>query len=629
MILQSASALENTLSEVFSSTEEKPIIGYKFNISQKQLEKFQFPAGELKFKEKILIGDKEFYKVQRLSNNEGNVDSETFYISTNSPSIKNLEASEFQKEIVEGFKDLEKWTSNALTSFKQADLSNSIDSSTLQEELLEKLDNFVLLCDQNSLYRSQGQSRVNVASINNEISSTKDPGMREALTHIAEAFTASSVDPNLGSEKYISYCENKIALAYQSLKKSSSLSALKWNTYDDVKSKIHEIGSDSAQYQNQLDQNIAEQTAHKEGAYAEMLKDGLALDFLNNIGDVVDDSNPLVGASKQQYQRGMDSSADFENWMSRELRNTNSCKGSDDQNQSYTPGVYELQEGKWFYAYSNGKAYKLQNQSKRKLKLFIDNPNNLGTIRVTAYNPDNNKYYNFSVPKGSYVSFYKTFKMCSFYNNPVEPAPKAPVADESQREGSIHTKIIPPAPAPKQTKAPPPPPAPDPVAPSQNQNGTEVTVSDKTQKLIDIAYEGSKKYRNEKRTITGKKASSKSLGRCSMYTLIAMRSSGCFDRTVRGDAKTMGPTFLDQGFTNLLNQPNAANTYKTLYDFPPGTVLIYGGGDAGHIEMRTKFGFVSDYFSNTPRTGSNGSKSGRKRYLIGAYVKPSCGAGSL
>lgn len=627
MILQTASAQENTLSEVFSNTDENPLIGYKFNKSKKQLEKFQFPGGELKFKEKILIGDKEFYKVQRLSNNEEKVDSETFYISTNSPSLKNLEASEFQKEIVEGFKDLEKWTSNALASFKQADLSNSIDSSTLQEELLEKLDNFILLCDQNSLYRSQGQSRVNLASINNEISNTKDSGMREALTHIAEAFTASSVDPNLGSEKYISYCENKIALAYQSLKKSSSLSALKWNTYDDVKSKIHEIGSDSTQYQNQLDHSIAEQTAHKEGAYAEMLKDGLALDFLNNIGDIVDDSNPLVGASKQQYQRGMDSSADFENWMSRELRNTNSCKGNDDQNQSYTPGVYELQEGKWFYAYSNGKAYKLQNQSKKKLKLFIDNPNNLGTIRVTAYNQDNNKYYNFSVPKGSYVSFYKTFKMCSFYNNPVEPAPKAPVADESQREGSIHTKIVPPAPAPKQAKTPAPVQDPTPTPP--NQNGDDVVVSDKTQKLIDIAYNGSKIARSSTRSVTGKKASTKSLGRCSMYTLITMRASGCFDRTVRGDAKDQGPTFLEQGFTNLLKQPNAASTYKTLYDFPPGTVLIYGGGDAGHIEMRTKFGFVSDYFSNTPRTGSSGSKSGRKRYLIGAYVKPSCGAGSL
>lgn len=46
---------------------------------------------------------------------------------------------------------------------------------------------------------------------------------------------------------------------------------------------------------------------------------------------------------------------------------------------------------------------------------------------------------------------------------------------------------------------------------------------------------------------------------------------------------------------------------------PVGSVLVYGGNGAGHVEIRTKTGFVSDFESPTPS----------KRPLIGVYVKPS------
>lgn len=52
---------------------------------------------------------------------------------------------------------------------------------------------------------------------------------------------------------------------------------------------------------------------------------------------------------------------------------------------------------------------------------------------------------------------------------------------------------------------------------------------------------------------------------------------------------------------------------KDPYAAPLGSVLVYGGKGAGHVEFRTKLGFVSDFTSEHPS----------KRPLIGIYVKPS------
>lgn len=48
------------------------------------------------------------------------------------------------------------------------------------------------------------------------------------------------------------------------------------------------------------------------------------------------------------------------------------------------------------------------------------------------------------------------------------------------------------------------------------------------------------------------------------------------------------------------------------YQAPVGSVLVYGGKGAGHVEFRTTRGFVSDFVSLHPS----------KRPLIGVYVKP-------
>ena len=46
---------------------------------------------------------------------------------------------------------------------------------------------------------------------------------------------------------------------------------------------------------------------------------------------------------------------------------------------------------------------------------------------------------------------------------------------------------------------------------------------------------------------------------------------------------------------------------------PVGAVVVYGGADAGHVELRTSGGFVSDFVSSTPYP----------RPLVGVYVKRS------
>jgi hypothetical protein len=46
-------------------------------------------------------------------------------------------------------------------------------------------------------------------------------------------------------------------------------------------------------------------------------------------------------------------------------------------------------------------------------------------------------------------------------------------------------------------------------------------------------------------------------------------------------------------------------------DAPVGAVIVYGGADAGHVELRTDSGYASDFISRTPYP----------RPLIGVYVK--------
>ena len=60
----------------------------------------------------------------------------------------------------------------------------------------------------------------------------------------------------------------------------------------------------------------------------------------------------------------------------------------------------------------------------------------------------------------------------------------------------------------------------------------------------------------------------------------------------------------DYGFKRL--------SIKDPYAAPLGSVLVYGGRGAGHVEIRTTTGFVSDFESRRPSS----------RPLLGVFVKP-------
>ena len=107
-------------------------------------------------------------------------------------------------------------------------------------------------------------------------------------------------------------------------------------------------------------------------------------------------------------------------------------------------------------------------------------------------------------------------------------------------------------------------------------------------------------------SIAQDRAHAHSKSRCWRYVKTALMASGAITSYPKtAYAKQAGEELVRvYGFKKLpIADPYAA---------PIGAVLVYGGGRAaGHVEIRTKTGFVSDFQSPTPS----------KRRLIGVYAK--------
>jgi hypothetical protein len=107
-------------------------------------------------------------------------------------------------------------------------------------------------------------------------------------------------------------------------------------------------------------------------------------------------------------------------------------------------------------------------------------------------------------------------------------------------------------------------------------------------------------------TIAQERAHAHSKSRCWHYVKEALLASGVIDsRPKTAYAKQAADELVrDYGFKKLsIRDPFAA---------PLGSVLVYSArGAAGHVEIRAKNGFVSDFLSKTPS----------KRPLIGVYAK--------
>jgi hypothetical protein len=107
-------------------------------------------------------------------------------------------------------------------------------------------------------------------------------------------------------------------------------------------------------------------------------------------------------------------------------------------------------------------------------------------------------------------------------------------------------------------------------------------------------------------TIAQERAHAHSKSRCWHYVKEALVASGAVDsRPKTALAKQAADELVrDYGFKKL--------SIKDPFKAPIGSVLVYNArGAAGHVEIRTKNGFVSDFRSNTPS----------KRPLIGVYAK--------
>jgi hypothetical protein len=107
-------------------------------------------------------------------------------------------------------------------------------------------------------------------------------------------------------------------------------------------------------------------------------------------------------------------------------------------------------------------------------------------------------------------------------------------------------------------------------------------------------------------SIAQERAHAHSKSRCWRYVKEALLASGVIDSRPKTALAKQAATELvrDYGFKKL--------PIRDPFKAPVGSILVYNArGSAGHVEIRTKNGFVSDFKAKTPS----------KRPLIGVYAK--------
>lgn len=106
-------------------------------------------------------------------------------------------------------------------------------------------------------------------------------------------------------------------------------------------------------------------------------------------------------------------------------------------------------------------------------------------------------------------------------------------------------------------------------------------------------------------TIAQERANARSKSRCWRYVKQALVASGAVSSYPKTALAKQAAKELvrDYGFKQLpISDPYAA---------PVGAVLVYTAKGPGHVEIRTKNGFVSDFATNKPS----------RRKLIGVFTK--------
>jgi len=120
------------------------------------------------------------------------------------------------------------------------------------------------------------------------------------------------------------------------------------------------------------------------------------------------------------------------------------------------------------------------------------------------------------------------------------------------------------------------------------------------------------KYRYDSRMIRASmiaqsRAHRRSTNFCWRYVKTALLEAGAVDSYPKSTFAKQAAQELPQSFG--FKRIRCSDPFRA----PIGSVLVYGGPDAGHVEIRTATGYASDFVSRTPYL---------KRPLLGIYVKP-------
>ncbi len=155
------------------------------------------------------------------------------------------------------------------------------------------------------------------------------------------------------------------------------------------------------------------------------------------------------------------------------------------------------------------------------------------------------------------------------------------------------------------------------IAPSFSHASAQDSLYDaKTAQKIDPAMQSllgpqSGKFRYDSRMlraaeIAASRARKHSTSRCWRYVKDALVAAHMVEtRPVTGYAKQAAAELTENHGFKKIRENNP-------YNAPMGAVIVYGGRGAGHVEIRTAKGFVSDFATERAST----------RPLIGIYIKP-------
>lgn len=181
------------------------------------------------------------------------------------------------------------------------------------------------------------------------------------------------------------------------------------------------------------------------------------------------------------------------------------------------------------------------------------------------------------------------------------------------------------------TPVPTPSPTPVPVTESLEDKVKKYSESPETTKLLERMREIYGLYCTRKRC-EGEKGNVPS-GSCWRHLKHGLMRAGYADGflkhnemnypyTASASAKNAGKDFFEKpyvGFTNLLDTEEYKNV--TSSTAPKGAILVYEGGEHGHIEVKAGQGeYISDFSNERPYNVGNPYRE-RTRKLIGVYVK--------